>query len=648
MSNNLHRSYRDVFVVNNPALLQSGDSNALAVGQIGAFEYDPLKDQVAMYGPNANYAKVRAFQIIQGTPELPTNLLAAVANETDKSKPIKGRNITNWQGRKAQRGQNQKVTIGYDGFDTTKTLTGKCEETKMVFLKLSGGPIDMAFHTDGRGLVRQYSVYSGCCDDCGDDCANVSAERMADDLVQQIINDPIINFGSRPGTPVAPGSPVNRLVTARKIIGTADATPDATCTRYLLSICDEGDNTALGRVQAQYAGKIITRFSRTGSTSVYELIQDSTLSAPTAFSNAGITLISDCPTCPSGYTAVAEGYAYAVLRQDAGTSGALTTATTDYGIVSPETITRVSYTYGQSTYIIVSSTEITAAVGTDILNSLGRTRNSCVLTTPSTTAWVSSGTYNRFAKSYNITVADSICGTSRLTELQEAYPNLVITQVSGGTGDECIHQFTTTVLSNCVAPGCPPDAPQWIKPDAFQGVEWEEVPFTYTDTYAVGVMLESAYVDRVTNECAYDYWKYDAEPVIIEISQHSQDYNDTPTMCDTEWPVTEVQAVKIPIGVGSYVREQEAFFKGYDRKYRDCNPIVRELQDSILQTDPNKYYDQYTLSFKFDYHEHWFTEKFTDSYKLEIYVPEGTGKNLESVINAYVSTLPQHIDPVVL
>jgi hypothetical protein len=106
--------------------------------------------------------------------------------------------------------------------------------------------------------------------------------------------------------------------------------------------------------------------------------------------------------------------------------------------------------------------------------------------------------------------------------------------------------------------------------------------------------------------------------------------------------------VQLPIGVGSQVREQEAFFKGYERKYRDENPIVRQYQDSLLQTDPLKYYDQYTIEFEFDYHEFWFSEKFTDTYRVEVYFPEGTGGAFQSAINSYVASVGIELDPVVI
>src|SRR5690606_29221662 len=113
-------------------------------------------------------------------PEVPVNLLGAVANESKKSKAIKGKKIVDWDGRAAERGQSQIVALGYAGDgDVSKTISARCEETKMVFVKLSGGPIDQIFHTGGKGYVRQYSLFSGCCDDCGDNCAQVSAEAIA-------------------------------------------------------------------------------------------------------------------------------------------------------------------------------------------------------------------------------------------------------------------------------------------------------------------------------------------------------------------------------------------------------------------------------------------------------------------------------------
>lgn len=629
-----HQSHRDVFVSNNPALYTSGPTDGLANGQIGIFVYDVKKDQVAVL---PNYATTRAIQIFQGTPELPTNLLAAVSNESDRTKPIKGKKIIDWTGRKAERGQNQIIALGYDGVDTTKTISAKCEQTKSVFIKLSGGPIDQIFHTEGKGYVRQYLLNSGCCDDCGDDCAEVSAEAMADDLIKQITNDPILSLGTRTG---------NKLFTAKKVTNDDPVVADDNCQEYLLSLCDNNDDTALGLVQSQYAGSTIIRKDRVGSTSTYSLIQDSDLDAPADFSNEGLVLINDCAVCPSGdgYVSVAEGFAYKVTRNDAGDATALTTIKADYDLTGPESASLLINQFGQSTYILVSATELTAVTGDTILY-LGETRNSCVLATPTTKAWVEGDEFDVFNKTYSITLRDSVCGVSRLADLQDAYPDLVIAQ---DTVNDCVRIFTTSVPSNCVPQDCPADfAPTWVAPDAFEGIEWTAATTTGDGT-AVGVIFETSYVDRETSEIDFDFWNYDAEPMVIEISQHSQDYNDTPTTCVDEWPVTEIQAVKIPIGVGASIMELEKFFKGYDRKYRDVSPIVRKLQDSVIQADPDKYYDQYTLQFSFDFNQGWFSEKETDTYRVEFYFPEGQGKAFEAAINAYVASVGLDLDPVYL
>lgn len=646
------KSFRDVFIVNNPALLGSGaNTSALAISQIGIFNYNPKTDLLSTATPV--YQANKTIQLIVGTPQVPTNLLGAIADESKVSKPIKGKQIISWTGRAAKRGQTQIVAVGYDGFDQTKTISAQCQEHKTVFLKLSGGPIDQGFHTDGRGLVRQYSIFSGCCDDCGNDCASVNAETMADDLVNQINTDPILSLGSATNSPYSQNSFTNRLVRAKKIVAAAPLAPASTCQQYLLQVCDNGDDVSLGAVQAQYpsGNTTVSRINRVGSTSTYQLIQATGVPAPAPFNNSSLPIITDCATCPVGYTLTTGLFATKITRQDAGNAAALTQLRTDYGIInaSGETSVRLIYQYGQSTYLVTKNVAITApAVVGDFTESLGGVlRSSCVITSPSTIAWTLGQVQNVFTKTYNITLEDSICGVSRLTNLQNAYPTLVIVDNGPGLGGACVHNFSTTISSNCIAPVCPIDSPIYIAPDAYLGISWTASPVAETNT-VVGVTVEAAYVDLIASECAFDYWRYDAEPIFIELSQHSQDYNDQPTICAGDWPVTEIQPVTLPIGVGSQVREQEAFFKGYERKYRDPNPIVRQYQDSLLQTDPLKYYDQYTLEFSFNYHEFWFSEVYTDIYRAEIYFPEGTGGAFQTAINAYVASVGIDLEPVVI
>lgn len=737
MSN--HQSLRDVFVVHNPALFKSGFSSDLAVGQLGIFEADPNKDRTAIAAPA--YPANKAIMFVQGTREVPVNLLGAIANASKPSKTIKAKKILGFTGRKAERGQDQVVTIGYDGVDITKTISAKCEETKMVWLKLSGGPIDQIFHTEGKGYVRQFSLFSGCCDDCGDNCADVAAEAIAQDLADQINNDPILSLGTRTG---------NKLIRASVISNSTPPTPDGDCVQWTLCVCDDGSPAALGNVQSQYPGSVITLLSRTGSISCYEVILpfQATLAD---FTNAGVVSIADCDSCPDGFTAVGPMFAYKVVVVDNGTDVNMGTVATALGLSGAgETINRVSYGNGKSTYVVQSLSELTdpgeneiqrlsgaesgtagdftltfngqvtgniawdataaevqialealsniqpgdvsvtggpinsatpmdvefmgqyanqnlaimivtdnitddtvvvaeqnaGVPGYDLELLSGADRTVCINTTASTVAWVEGDALVYFDRAFIITLKDDVCGNSRLTELQAAYPSLSISEL--GESPDCVRQYSTTVSSDCVPEGCDPGVPKWVTPEPYQGIKWVAEPLTAGDGTSFGVQLQSTYVDLMVNDCAFEHWRYDAEPLFIEVSQHSSDYNDKPTICADEWPITEIQGTKLPIGVGSRVREEEAFFKGYERKYRDSNPIVRMYQDSELQTDPQKFYDQYTLAFEFDYHQSWFSEKNTDSYRLEFYFPEGTGKQFEAAMNSYLTSVGIDIEPVVL
>lgn len=125
MSN--HQSLRDVFVVNNPTLFKSGFADQIANQQLGVFEADSKKDETAI--ASLTFPKVSAFKFVQGTPDVPANLLGAIGNDVRRSKPIKGKHILEWSGRKAERCQNQILTISYDGVDTSKTIVAKCEES---------------------------------------------------------------------------------------------------------------------------------------------------------------------------------------------------------------------------------------------------------------------------------------------------------------------------------------------------------------------------------------------------------------------------------------------------------------------------------------------------------------------------------------
>lgn len=619
----LNQSFRQVFVATTPTLLSSGSTADLAVGQVAIVDgntYTPTTSPT--YGTN------KAISIWLGMPDLShLTLMAGIPLTNQSSKLIKGKHLKKIRRKRAHRGQTQQVAIGFDGVDTTKTLTAKCGEVRTVYVKLSGNPIDKLYNN--QGFIRQYRLDTGCCDDCGgDSCENVSAESLADALVLRINTDSKWNAGG------------GQLIRARKVLSEVlDTTGAETVVQYTLVIPDNGDAASHAAVQVQVATPV-TLFGREGIYSTYTTFSDAGF--PPAFSNAGLFTILDCGTCPAGYTTNAASFLYRVTRTDAGSAGALTTLESDYSLAADgEGAVRLTFDSPNqiSVYLITSNTENQAAVGTDEIEFLGEVDGKCVLTTPVTTAWTAGETFYKFPKVYQITLSDDPCGTSRLTALQEEYPDLVITEETDG---DCVRLYETTIYSDPVSILC--GVEDLVFPDlhSFEGVSWTPVAVTPSTVAQAGVVIESAFVNRVTGDCTYDYYPYEADVVHIQVSEYNADYNGNP--CEDRWPVTDLQGVKYPVGVGQYVRLQEQKSLSYFLKERSMDPAVREAEGFSFNTDPFSYYDEYTVEFDFSYKVLGWSQTYTDSYHLALYFKEGTGTSFENAILAYASSVGHDVE----
>jgi len=623
----LHQSYRQVFVTNSPALLAQGSTvDNLAVGQVGIMD---VKTNSAVTAPT--YAKTKAFQLVWGTPDVDLGLWGGVPNENEYSKLIKGKLIKGFRGKKASRPQSQIISIGWTGdVEDTSTMSAKCGDVKFLYLNFTGTAIDKLYSK--QGLIRQYAVDTSCwCDtsDCSDSCGSVDPCRLADEFAKQIQNDNLI------------GKMIKvKAVTECTLSGAVN------CYVFEVPMCDDGSDVALGIVQAQYPTLKVTRSNRVGSTSTYSITKDAN-SLPTAVSNAGIILIPDCATCPAGYTFRSNGFAHIVKRSDAGTSGAQTTIATDYAIASAtESVSRINYEFGESTYVIVSDTALTAT-GSDVVTSLGDIRNTCVLTSPTTTAWVLAKTLVKYPKTYRITLGDSVCGTNRLADLQAQYPNLVVSIVNAS--GSCVHTYETSVVSNCVELGCGVESLKFTRPANFEGVKWEEyaAPTAIDTTKRSGIRIEVAFVNRVTGECTFDKFPTtDYDTLFVHASEFNPDY--TASNCEPSYSVRQIQEVKFPIGDGARLRAMEQHSKRYDLRERHADAVVRENMGYSLQADPTKYYDEYVIEFDFAYQVSGWSDRNSDSYHLSVFFPEGMGKTFETAVNGYIQSAAIQIDPVVL
>lgn len=614
----LYQSYRQVFVTNSPALLAEGQTvDNLAVGQIGVLDG---KTHLAVSNPT--YAKNKALKVVWGTPDNNLGDFGGVPNENEYSKLIKGKKIKRIRANKAQRGQTPLYTVGWSGDSTdTNTLFAKTGERKVLFVKLTGTIIDRLYSK--QGLTKQFVFEPDCVSDCETDlCADIDPRLISKQLVEKINAD--LDF--------------KKFIKVKELVSCENAVPPVTttCYKFILNVCDTGDDMSLGLVQAQYPSDKVTRIDRNAAISSYEIVRFAN-TLPTAYSSSN-SFVPDCPECPAGGTLVEGLYIYTVEVNEGDVIDVHDPEAEPADGLPIIAITELHTEGGRTTYTVYSETELEASdlpEGADF-NLIGEGRNICQL--PATTiVWVANGTLLRQSRAFRLTIADTICGTNRLTDIQAAYPNLVVTIVNGeDTG--CVHTYETTVQSDCYEDGCAIDQIVFTAPDPFEGAIWDEVvPALSDDTCLTGIQFETAFFHRITNDCTFDYFPYENDLVYIQISNYNPDFNASP--CEGEWEVKQIRQAKFPEGHGDYVRRLEQKSKAYDRRHRSLDPVVREVQGYSLQADPNKFYDEYVIEYDFE----WMCaggwgEKYREAHSLFLYVPEGQGAQLETILNSYATS----------
>ena len=199
-----------------------------------------------------------------------------------------------------------------------------------------------------------------------------------------------------------------------------------------ISVTDNGDSNDLADIQGQYPSYTVVRSDRDGLVSEYTILH------PTASSLANYTLtqnssyVKGCADCLSGYSSIVGGIVYHVKIADAGTDVS-TTVDNLPGFVAGSAI-KVGQDGTVGIYSVVLDNDLTDAEKTSfvstnptaILKRIGSTEGVCEKASSTSYTWVAGTTCVKSSKQYTIQLQDSECGTSRLAELQSAFPELVI------------------------------------------------------------------------------------------------------------------------------------------------------------------------------------------------------------------------------
>lgn len=267
-----------------------------------------------------------------------------------------------------------------------------------------------------------------------------------------------------------------------------------------IQVKDSGDSNDLAVVQSSYPAYKVKRTAREDGVSTYTILHPTA----NALSNLTITDVNvknkDCADCLAGYSLLTGGTVYSVSLEDDGTDQ---TALVDNlpGYVTG-TVIKVGNDNGVGTYSIVLDNALTNAEKTAFLASnaiastasfteLGEVKDVCKKTATTTYTWSNGQTCKTSTKGFSIVLPDTECGTTRLAELQAAYPELTI--LESITVGGCKRKYTTTVVTNLVCDQCDEIYLQPFvakEPEAFENTEWQENAIVYDEDAKMGIFVK--------------------------------------------------------------------------------------------------------------------------------------------------------------
>lgn len=199
-----------------------------------------------------------------------------------------------------------------------------------------------------------------------------------------------------------------------------------------ISVVDEGDSNDLADIQAQYPNYEVKVTDRLDGVTTYTILHLSTDSLSNYTKTTVKLNAKGCEDCLAGYTEIDGGFVYHVSLEDDGVDSTATVQALP-GAVASSAI-KFGNKDGKGTYSVVLTDPLTNAEVTTFVTAnptseislIGETVDVCSDTDTVTYTWTAGETCTAVNKNYTIVLADNECGESRLTELQEAYPDLTI------------------------------------------------------------------------------------------------------------------------------------------------------------------------------------------------------------------------------
>lgn len=419
--------------------------------------------------------------------------------------------------------------IGYNGKDGTEIELDNAEN-EFIDLTLSGNLMGMIGLPDSKftfkvGIGAPIDGTKNTTLDPGD--AGYDALESNSWTMEEIVTDAYNDLKNRK----LPGNiPITDYVDIMLVNSeNPDTIPGTDKTFYNLMVSDEGTQSSLGAVQAQYPDLDVKRLKWLGGNTTYSAIATA---LPAAYQPSQDFVLKGCDDCPAGYTELSQGVVYEVVIADptdntvavqalpgaeAGSAilNDLDGDTTFYSVVTDDELTQAEI----DAFIAANPTSQINLISKDV-------SDLCSSAVPSTIAWVAGETCSMDTETYQLRIADDKCGNSRLAEVQAAYPDLTVTEVAD-SDDACQRTYQTTVDTNLVCDECDSifrDTFESEAPDMFDGVGWEKAEKQYSGTAKMGIRVRGKRSTLAGNEFLRDEMPFFDDSVEISLAGGYSNY----------------------------------------------------------------------------------------------------------------------------
>ena len=301
----IHKPLSTTLTLLPSAPLTSGGSLDLANGQIGLFQQGArtARGVKAISNVSSLGAKDRVFLEV-GTGS--NGNRGALTTRNIRTIEFRPEDVLDISFKRAEKRTKSKVAIGYDGHNPNSNISLKPGQKSSITVELKGDPLALYGLIDGAWR-QTFTFDAPHPDECEevDVCDPIAMKAIIEDVVKTMKN-----------TQIHEGLKLKDFMKIHPIFSDEAPTPSSTATFYSLSVLDNGDDTALGLVQATVPGKKVIRVERNGIESVYQIV--SLDGVPSDYTPYNPSVLTNCGDCPEDYTEQAGGYLYYLTVEDDG------------------------------------------------------------------------------------------------------------------------------------------------------------------------------------------------------------------------------------------------------------------------------------------------------------------------------------------